>query len=89
MCAGQCSVTCGEGQQTREVVCVGAAGERLADPACSGLSRPASVQACRRPACHKHITWHVTEYGLVGEIGQQRTTLISPLYSHCIYSLLS
>ncbi|XP_042247172.1 papilin b, proteoglycan-like sulfated glycoprotein [Thunnus maccoyii] len=59
-----CSVTCGEGQQTREVTCVGPAGERLADRACSGLARPASVQACRRPACHTHISWHVTDYGL-------------------------
>ncbi|KAM4600576.1 papilin b, proteoglycan-like sulfated glycoprotein isoform 2-T2 [Polymixia lowei] len=59
-----CSVTCGEGQQTREVFCVGAAGERLAEHACSSVSRPPSVQACRRPACHSHITWHVTSYGL-------------------------
>uniref|UniRef100_A0A3P8U4N4 Papilin b, proteoglycan-like sulfated glycoprotein n=1 Tax=Amphiprion percula TaxID=161767 RepID=A0A3P8U4N4_AMPPE len=59
-----CSVTCGEGQQTREVHCVGQGGERLADHACSGLTRPHAVQACRRPACHTHITWHVTEYGL-------------------------
>ncbi|XP_044024356.1 papilin b, proteoglycan-like sulfated glycoprotein isoform X1 [Siniperca chuatsi] len=59
-----CSVTCGEGQQTREVICVGPGGERLADHACSGLARPSSVQTCRRPACHTHITWHVTDYGL-------------------------
>ncbi|XP_078130624.1 papilin b, proteoglycan-like sulfated glycoprotein [Sander vitreus] len=59
-----CSVTCGEGQQTREVTCVGSGGERLADHACSGLARPTSVQSCRRPACHTHITWHVTDYGL-------------------------
>lgn len=64
-CALQCSVTCGEGQQTRDVICVGPHGEHLADHACSGLSRPPSVQACRRPACYTHITWHVTEYGLV------------------------
>lgn len=67
LCVGQCSVTCGEGQQTREVICVGPGGEHLADHACSGLSRPASVQACRRPACYTRITWHVTEYGLVGK----------------------
>uniref|UniRef100_A0A3B3XD86 BPTI/Kunitz inhibitor domain-containing protein n=1 Tax=Poecilia mexicana TaxID=48701 RepID=A0A3B3XD86_9TELE len=60
----QCSVTCGEGQQTREVVCVGARGEHLPDHACRGLARPASVQTCRRPACHTHISWHVTEFGL-------------------------
>ncbi|XP_031731331.1 papilin b, proteoglycan-like sulfated glycoprotein [Anarrhichthys ocellatus] len=59
-----CSVTCGEGQQTREVNCVGSRGERVADHACSGLARPPSVQACRRPACYTHITWHVTDYGL-------------------------
>uniref|UniRef100_A0A8C6TNK2 Papilin b, proteoglycan-like sulfated glycoprotein n=1 Tax=Neogobius melanostomus TaxID=47308 RepID=A0A8C6TNK2_9GOBI len=59
-----CSVTCGEGQQSREVHCVGRSGERLADHACSGLPRPESVRACRRPACHTHITWHVTDYGL-------------------------
>lgn len=85
---GQCSVTCGEGQQTREVICVGAGGEHLADHACRGMARPASVQACRRPACHTHITWHVTDYGLVGEMKQQQTTFISPLYPRCIYPLL-
>ncbi|KAK5608408.1 hypothetical protein CRENBAI_026178 [Crenichthys baileyi] len=60
-----CSVTCGEGQQRREVVCVGARGEHLPDNACRGLARPASVQTCRRPACHTHVSWHVTEFGLV------------------------
>ncbi|XP_039873246.1 papilin b, proteoglycan-like sulfated glycoprotein isoform X1 [Simochromis diagramma] len=59
-----CSATCGEGQQTREVVCVGPGGEHLPDHACSGLVRPPSVQACRRPACYTRITWHMTEYGL-------------------------
>ncbi|XP_056150691.1 papilin b, proteoglycan-like sulfated glycoprotein isoform X2 [Lampris incognitus] len=59
-----CSVTCGEGQQTREVFCVGSGGERLADHACSGLARPPAVQACRRPACHTQITWHASDYGL-------------------------
>ncbi|XP_028252720.1 papilin b, proteoglycan-like sulfated glycoprotein [Parambassis ranga] len=59
-----CSVTCGEGQQTREVSCVGAEGQRLADHACSGLARPHSVQTCRRPACHMQVSWHITEYGL-------------------------
>ncbi|KAF7663247.1 hypothetical protein LDENG_00215830 [Lucifuga dentata] len=59
-----CSVTCGEGHQTREVFCVGPRGERLADRACSRLVRPPAVQACRRPSCHTSISWHVTEYGL-------------------------
>ena len=71
---GQCSVTCGEGQQTREVTCLGSRGERLADSACSGLAKPASVQVCRRPACHSYITWHVTDYGLVGNYRDYRWT---------------
>lgn len=66
----QCSVTCGEGQQMREVNCMGPGGERLGDYACSRQSRPALVQTCSRPACQmqitSQITWHVTEYGLVG-----------------------
>lgn len=62
----QCSVTCGDGQQMREVNCMGPGGERLADNACSGQARPASVQTCHRPACHTQITWHVTGFGLVG-----------------------
>lgn len=67
-CGGQCSVTCGEGKQTRAVTCVGSRGERLPNRACVGLAKPPSVQACRRPACYTHVTWHVTDYGLVGEI---------------------
>ncbi|XP_058470413.1 papilin b, proteoglycan-like sulfated glycoprotein isoform X2 [Solea solea] len=59
-----CSVTCGEGVKAREVICVGPGLEHLDDHACSGLERPPTVKACRRPACHTHITWHVTEYGL-------------------------
>lgn len=59
-----CSVTCGEGQQTREVFCVGSRGERVGEHACQGMTRPPTVQACRKPACHTHISWHVTEYGL-------------------------
>ncbi|KAF6737551.1 Papilin [Oryzias melastigma] len=60
----ECSVTCGEGQQTREVICVGSRGEHLPDHACRGLVRPASVQACYRPACYSQISWHVTEFEL-------------------------
>lgn len=76
-------MTCGEGQQTREVTCVGGGGERLAEHACRGLAKPPSVQTCRRPACHTHITWHVTDYGLVGEMEQQQN-LLSLLYFHII-----
>ena len=61
----QCSVTCGEGQQTRDVFCAGLSGDRLADHACSSLQRPPAVQPCHRPRCPVHITWHVGDFGLV------------------------
>lgn len=64
----QCSVSCGDGQQTREVFCVGAGGEHLAEQACSGLARPPTVQACHKQACHTHISWHVNDFGLVRQI---------------------
>ncbi|XP_036405240.1 papilin-like [Megalops cyprinoides] len=59
-----CSVTCGEGQQTREVVCVGGRGERLQDQDCSSLHRPHDVQPCQKPACHHFIAWHVGHWNL-------------------------
>ncbi|KAJ8356231.1 hypothetical protein SKAU_G00190250 [Synaphobranchus kaupii] len=59
-----CSVTCGEGTQTREVVCVGGASERLPDSACSSIHRPHHFQSCQRPACQRRISWHVGPWGL-------------------------
>ncbi|XP_030626706.1 papilin b, proteoglycan-like sulfated glycoprotein [Chanos chanos] len=59
-----CSVTCGEGRQTREVFCVGARGERLAEHACSGLTRPADTQTCRRPACQLILQYYVGDWSL-------------------------
>ncbi|CAL8391934.1 unnamed protein product [Gadus morhua 'NCC'] len=59
-----CSVTCGEGQQTRDVYCAGPSGEHLADHACSGLQRPPAFRPCHRSRCPLHITWHVGDFGL-------------------------
>ncbi|KAJ8274951.1 hypothetical protein COCON_G00095760 [Conger conger] len=59
-----CSVTCGEGTQTREVVCVGGRAERLPDSACSSLHRPHPTQSCQQPACQLQIFWHVGPWGL-------------------------
>ncbi|XP_010887817.2 papilin b, proteoglycan-like sulfated glycoprotein [Esox lucius] len=78
-----CSVTCGEGQQTREVFCVGPEGEHLDDHACSGLTRPPSVQACRKPACHAHLSWHVNDFGLCtkicgGGVRERRVVCMDP-----------
>ncbi|KAL2082210.1 hypothetical protein ACEWY4_022028 [Coilia grayii] len=60
----QCSATCGEGTQRREVVCVGGRGERLPESACAGLPRPEEVRKCQRPSCHQHISYHVADWSL-------------------------
>ncbi|XP_048084667.1 papilin [Alosa alosa] len=60
----QCSVTCGLGEQTRDVVCVGSGGVQLGDHACRALLRPPHVQSCQMPACPRHIRWHVGDWGL-------------------------
>uniref|UniRef100_A0A665W637 Papilin a, proteoglycan-like sulfated glycoprotein n=1 Tax=Echeneis naucrates TaxID=173247 RepID=A0A665W637_ECHNA len=59
-----CSVTCGSGEQTREVTCVGSGGMRLAETSCSSLLRPAATQPCEMAACSGQIGWHVGEWGL-------------------------
>ncbi|CAB1342604.1 unnamed protein product [Coregonus sp. 'balchen'] len=71
-----CSVTCGDGQQTREVFCVGAGGEHLGEQACSGLTRPPTVQACHNLPCHTHISWHVNDFGLVYQVSRTQEDMI-------------
>ncbi|XP_076002884.1 papilin [Genypterus blacodes] len=88
-----CSVTCGSGEQTREVTCVGSGGARQEETACSALLRPSSVRTCQMAACPKHIGWHVGEWGLCsmscGSGSRERQVLCSDqdmnLYpaSHC------
>ncbi|NP_001018400.1 papilin b, proteoglycan-like sulfated glycoprotein precursor [Danio rerio] len=61
---GDCSVTCGEGLQTREVICVGGRGERLSEHHCSGLTRPQDTKACKRPACHQVFRYYTNDFSL-------------------------
>lgn len=60
----QCSVSCGPGQQTREVMCVGSGATRLEEAACRALARPSHTQTCTMPACPLHISWHIGDWGL-------------------------
>ncbi|KAM8916120.1 papilin isoform 2-T3 [Spinachia spinachia] len=47
-----CSVTCGSGEQTREVTCVGSGGGMLLEEAsCGALPRPAAARPCGTPSC--------------------------------------
>ncbi|KAI2652072.1 Papilin [Labeo rohita] len=61
---GDCSVTCGEGQQTREVLCVGGRGERITEHHCRGLTRPHDIRSCRRPACHQVFGYYTNDFSL-------------------------
>uniref|UniRef100_A0A672FW37 Papilin n=1 Tax=Salarias fasciatus TaxID=181472 RepID=A0A672FW37_SALFA len=59
-----CSVTCGPGEQSRDVTCTGSGGRMLEEASCGGLLRPAAVQPCTMGACSRQISWHVGEWGL-------------------------
>nr|XP_046269363.1 papilin [Scatophagus argus]XP_046269364.1 papilin [Scatophagus argus]XP_046269366.1 papilin [Scatophagus argus]XP_046269367.1 papilin [Scatophagus argus]XP_046269368.1 papilin [Scatophagus argus] len=59
-----CSVTCGSGEQTREVTCVGSGGMRLEETSCSTLLRPSAVRPCEMATCPRQISWQVGEWGL-------------------------
>uniref|UniRef100_A0A3P9JTJ9 Papilin a, proteoglycan-like sulfated glycoprotein n=1 Tax=Oryzias latipes TaxID=8090 RepID=A0A3P9JTJ9_ORYLA len=59
-----CSVSCGSGEQTRSVTCVGSDGLILQDSSCGTLLRPPAVQPCVMPACPRQIRWHVGPWGL-------------------------
>lgn len=56
---GPCSVTCGEGVQTRAVNCTDGNGGRVADSQCEAASRPAVTQTCTPGACD----WVVGAFG--------------------------
>lgn len=86
----QCSVTCGSGQQTREVTCMGSDGTSLDETSCSALLRPATVQRCEMASCPQQISWHVGDWGLVNLMhtcNQTRTHKCS--YSSCMGEKLS
>ncbi|KAK1893966.1 Papilin, partial [Dissostichus eleginoides] len=67
-----CSVSCGSGEQTRDVSCVGSGGMRLEETACSALSRPVAARTCTQPPCisttppisTRPISWHLGDWGL-------------------------
>ncbi|KAM6961334.1 papilin [Aplochiton taeniatus] len=60
----QCSVSCGPGEQTRTVTCVGSGGAGLDETACGNLLHPAQVRACEVAPCPRRIRWHIGDWGL-------------------------
>ncbi|XP_020497539.1 thrombospondin type-1 domain-containing protein 4 isoform X1 [Labrus bergylta] len=60
---GQCSSECGNGTQTRSVVCIfnnNSVMEVMDNSKCSGVSQPITAQPCRLKPCG--IQWYVTDW---------------------------
>ncbi|XP_016105374.1 A disintegrin and metalloproteinase with thrombospondin motifs 20-like [Sinocyclocheilus grahami] len=56
---GQCSRSCGGGQRTRLVVCQRPSGQRLNEPSCDALDKPADVERCNgQPCAAAAASWH-------------------------------
>ncbi|KAA0711513.1 Papilin Precursor [Triplophysa tibetana] len=60
----QCSVSCGSGQQTRDVVCIGSDRVPLEDYVCGTQPKPPTTQSCEMPVCRNPIGWHIGDWGL-------------------------
>ncbi|XP_055028825.2 papilin [Misgurnus anguillicaudatus] len=60
----QCSVSCGSGQQMRDVVCIGSDGAQLEDYACGTQPKPPRTKTCQMPVCRSPIGWHIGDWGL-------------------------
>uniref|UniRef100_A0A7M4FQK1 Papilin n=1 Tax=Crocodylus porosus TaxID=8502 RepID=A0A7M4FQK1_CROPO len=60
----ECSMTCGEGIQTRSVICRSEQGAQTLDVACLQESKPVDTQPCLRETCLQEIGWHVGDWGL-------------------------
>ncbi|XP_062863790.1 papilin isoform X1 [Trichomycterus rosablanca] len=60
----QCSVTCGSGEQTRDIICMDSSGALLADYMCAGFPKPPSTQVCQMSVCTTRIAWHIGDWGL-------------------------
>ncbi|XP_059505359.1 papilin isoform X2 [Stegostoma tigrinum] len=74
-----CSVTCGEGTQSRPVSCMSHSGGKVPDFACSAQMKPSSTQPCVRDNCSEFFSWHVGAWGLCSkscQMGKRRRQVI-------------
>ncbi|KAK9409767.1 papilin [Crotalus adamanteus] len=60
----ECSVSCGEGIQTRTVSCQSEQGPQILDVACSRERKPPHTQPCIGENCIQEIGWHIGDWGL-------------------------
>uniref|UniRef100_A0A8B9RMA0 ADAM metallopeptidase with thrombospondin type 1 motif, 9 n=1 Tax=Astyanax mexicanus TaxID=7994 RepID=A0A8B9RMA0_ASTMX len=71
---GECSASCGAGEQRREVFCQIGDQRRVPDSECSHLPRPPSTQTCSREECPARYRWSQTEWQTVSDIMMKRET---------------
>ncbi|XP_072177044.1 uncharacterized protein [Diadema setosum] len=64
---GACSVTCGQGVQTRSVFCVNDQNVVVDDANCASLQRPATTQICNLAACPQTYRYVTTSYSACSE----------------------
>ncbi|XP_007428164.1 papilin isoform X1 [Python bivittatus] len=60
----ECSVSCGEGIQTRTVSCQVEQGSKILDVACMKEPKPRHTQPCIGQNCIQEIGWHIGDWGL-------------------------
>uniref|UniRef100_A0A8D0G8S9 Papilin n=1 Tax=Sphenodon punctatus TaxID=8508 RepID=A0A8D0G8S9_SPHPU len=60
----ECSSSCGEGVQTRTVICRRELGSQTQDLACLSEPKPPLAQPCLVENCIQEIGWHVGDWGL-------------------------
>ncbi|XP_070795834.1 papilin [Pituophis catenifer annectens] len=60
----ECSVSCGEGIQTRTVSCQVEQGSQILDIACLREPKPQHTQPCIGENCIQEIGWHIGDWGL-------------------------
>ncbi|NWR10932.1 PPN protein, partial [Paradoxornis webbianus] len=60
----ECSASCGEGVQTRTVICRTQQGSQAQDFACLMEPKPSATQPCLKENCIQEIGWHVGDWGL-------------------------
>ncbi|KAJ7413502.1 papilin [Willisornis vidua] len=88
----ECSASCGEGVQTRTVICKTQQGSQAQDFACLMEPKPSATQSCLKENCIQEIGWHVGDWGLASQaLSQQHPSgeCRSSMYGCCFDNVAS